>query len=249
MTSARAYALSSVEDDEAAAIAARRFITAGIEDGVPFVAGFGVLVLAAVERRSGALAAAAGTLAQADEAIANGVRYFVPNVGLERARLCRAAVEPDQAEEHAHAVLVASVEMGFRRTTVLALEELAHLSASAGSAAEAARLLGACAKARQAGGLVPNTEERRWIDDTTAAIVALLGDGAGRSAWIPTRSPPSRRTVTASASSGSSGAMPTRTTALSSAGRTAGRSGPRSSTNSSAGTPKPPGCRPYGSTI
>ena len=176
--SARAYALSSVEDDEAAAIAARRSITAGLKDGVPFVAGFGVLVLAAVERRSGALAASAGTLAQADEAIANGVQYFVPEVALERARLCRAAVAPDQAEEHAHAALVASVEMGFRKTTVLALEELAHLSASAESASEAARLLGACATARQAGGLVPTAEERRWIDDTTSTIVALLGDEA-----------------------------------------------------------------------
>src|SRR6185503_2654054 len=123
-------------------------------------------------------AAAAATLAQVDEAIANGVRYFVSDVALERARLCRAAGEPDQAEEHAHAALVAAVEMGFRKTALLALEELAHLSASAGAAAGAARLLGACRTARRTGELVPNAEERRWIDDTVTAIVAQLGDEA-----------------------------------------------------------------------
>src|SRR5205085_537733 len=169
--------LSSVEDDEAAAIAARRCITAA-EGGVPFFAGYGVLVLAAVERRSGNFAAATGTLTQADEAIANGRRFFVPDVALERARLCRAAGQPDRAEEQAHAALVAAVEMGFRKVVVLALEELAHLSASAGSGPEATRLLGACRTARQTSGLVPNSEERRWIDDTTSAIVTLLGDAA-----------------------------------------------------------------------
>jgi DNA-binding CsgD family transcriptional regulator len=137
----------------------------------------GALVLAAVERRNGDLTAAAGTLARADELIADGFQYFVPDVALERARLCRAAGQPDRAEEHAHAALVAAAEMGFRKTTVLALEELAHLSASAGSAAEAARLLGACRTART-GGLVPHAEERRWIDDTTSTIVTLLGDDA-----------------------------------------------------------------------
>jgi len=178
IAAARAHVLSSVEDDEAAAIAARRCITAGAEGGVAFFAGFGILVLAAVERRRGNFAAAAGTLTQADEAIANGQRFFVPDVGLERARLCRAAGQPDRAEEHAHAALVAAVEMGFRKVVVLTLEELAHLSASAGSAPEAARLLGACRTARQTSGLVPNAEERRWIDRTTSAIVALLGDAA-----------------------------------------------------------------------
>jgi DNA-binding CsgD family transcriptional regulator len=68
--------------------------------------------------------------------------------------------------------------MGFRKTTLLALEELAHLSASAGSASEAARLVGATQSARQKSELVPNAEEQRWIDDTTSAIVALLGDEA-----------------------------------------------------------------------
>jgi DNA-binding CsgD family transcriptional regulator len=178
MAAARAYVLSSVEEDEAAAVAARRCIIAGAECGIRFFAGYGALVLAAVERRSGDFAAAAGTLAQAGDAIASGLRYFVPDVALERARLCRAGGQPDQAEEHAHAALVAAAEMGFRKTTVLALEELAHLSASAGSAAEAARLLSACRAARQTGALAPNAEERRWIDDTTAAIAALLGDEA-----------------------------------------------------------------------
>ena len=178
MAGARAYVLSSVEDDEAAAVAAQRCMTAGAECGIPWITGFGLLVLAAVERRIGNLAAAAGALAQADEMIANGHRYFVPDVALERARLCRAGGQPDQAEEHAHAALVAAVEMGFRKTVILALEELAHLSASAGSAPEAARLLGACRTARQTGELVPNAEEPRWIDETTSAIVALLGDEA-----------------------------------------------------------------------
>ena len=177
IAAARAYVLSSVEDDEAAAVAAQRCITAA-EGGVPFFAGFGVLVLAAVERRSGNFAAATGTLAQADEAIAKGQRFFVPDVALERARLCRAAGQPDRAEEQAHAALVAAVEMGFRKVVVLTLEELAHLSASAGSGSEAARLLGACRTARRTSELVPNAEERRWIDHTTAAIVALLGDEA-----------------------------------------------------------------------
>jgi DNA-binding CsgD family transcriptional regulator len=178
ISAARAYVLSSVEDDEAAAVAAQRCITAGAEGGLPFIAVYGVLVLAGVERRRGNLAAAAGTLAQADEAIAKGLRFFVPDVALERARLCRAGGQPDRAEEHAHAALVAAVEMGFRKVVVLTLEELAHLSASAGSAPEAARLLGACRTARQTSELVPNAEERRWIDDTTSAIVALLADDA-----------------------------------------------------------------------
>ena len=176
LAAARAYVLCSLDDNEAAAVAARRCVKAGTDSGVPFLAGFGILVLAAVERRSGNFASAAGVLARADEVIANGVRYFVPDVALERARLCRAAGEPDQAEEGAHAALAVAVEMAFRRTTVLALEELAHLSASAGSAAEAARLLGACRTARQAGGLIPHAEEGRWIDETTSAVVALLGD-------------------------------------------------------------------------
>ena len=182
IASTRAYVLSSVEDDDAAGVAARRAMAAGVECGVPFIVGLGALVLAAVGRRQGDLAAAAGALGQADELIASGLRYFVPDVSLERARLSRAAGLPDQAEEHAHAALVVGVEMGFRKTTVLALEELAHLGASAASAAGAARLLGACATARQSGGLVPNAEERRWIDDTTSSIVALIGaEAAGAS--------------------------------------------------------------------
>jgi DNA-binding CsgD family transcriptional regulator len=131
-----------------------------------------------VERRRREFTSAARTLTQADAAIAEGLRFFVPDVALERSRLCRTAGQPDRAEEHAHAALVAAVEMGFGTTMVLALEELAHLSASAGSGPEAARLLGACRTARHARGLVPNSEERRWIDDTASALVGLLGDGA-----------------------------------------------------------------------
>src|SRR5207247_4691990 len=43
IAAARAYVLSSVEDDEAAAVAVRRCITAGAESGIPFIAGFGIL--------------------------------------------------------------------------------------------------------------------------------------------------------------------------------------------------------------
>jgi DNA-binding CsgD family transcriptional regulator len=68
--------------------------------------------------------------------------------------------------------------MGFRRTVMLALEELAHLGTAAGPIAEAARLLGACRAARRTTGFVPTPEERRWIDETIAAIVAVLGDEA-----------------------------------------------------------------------
>ena len=175
---ARAYILFSLEDDEAAAIAARRSITAGNEVGLPVLALHGVLVLAAIHRRRGDFAAAAETLGQVDDAVIRGFRYFVPDVALERARLCRVVAQPDRAEGHAQGALVAATDMGFHRTMVLALEELAHLGASAGSGPEAARLLGAARTARQTGGLVPNSEERRWIDATTIAIVALLGDRA-----------------------------------------------------------------------
>ncbi len=178
MSAARAHVLSSIDDDDAAAIAAERCIAASQEVGVAFTAGSGVLVLAAVERRRGNFDAAAATLNRADDAIAKGVRGSVPDLTLERARLCRAAGLPDRAEEHAHAALVLGLEMGFRRTTALVLEELAHLSASAGSAPEGARLLGACRTARQAMGLVPSREEQRWIEDTTSAIGALLADEA-----------------------------------------------------------------------
>jgi len=174
---ARAYVSSSVEDDEAAVVAARACIAASAEV-VPFISLYGVLVLAAVQRRRREFASAATTLTQAEDAIVKGFRFWVPDVALERARLCRAAGQPDRAEDHAHTALVAAVEIGFRKTTVLALEELAHLSASAGSGPEAARLLGACRTARQTTELVANAEERRWIDETTSAIVAVLADEA-----------------------------------------------------------------------
>jgi len=64
----------------------------------------GVLVLAAVERRRREFASAARTLTQADDAIAKGFRFFVPDVALERSRLCRAAGQPDRAEEQLDAV-------------------------------------------------------------------------------------------------------------------------------------------------
>ena len=175
---ARAYVLASVGDDAAAAVAAQRSITVAGESGVLVFAGYGMLVLAAVERRSGNFAAAARTLSQADEAITKGLRLFAPDVALEWARLSRAGGQPDRAEEQAHTALMTAVEMGFRRSSMLALEELAHLSASAGSASEAARLLGACRAARSASSLVPNSEGRRWIDSSTSAIVALLGEEA-----------------------------------------------------------------------
>ena len=172
----RAYVFSAVEDNEAAAAYARRCVAASAEV-CPFFTVYGVLVLAAVERRRREFASAARILTQADDAIANGFRYFVADVALERSRLCRAAGQPDRAEEHAHAALVAAVEMGVGKAMVLALEELAHLSASAGSGPEAARMLGASRTARTAKQLVPNSEERRWIDDTASALVGLLGDG------------------------------------------------------------------------
>ena len=179
MSGARAHILSSIEDDEAAAVAAERCIVASQEVGVAFTAGLGVLHLAAVERRRGDFDAAAATLSRADDSIAKGVRGSVPDLSLERVRLCRAAGLPDRAEEHAHAALVIAVEMGFRRTALLVLEELAHLSTSAGSAPEGARLLGACRTARQTMGLVPTREEQRWIDDTVSVVGALLGEEAG----------------------------------------------------------------------
>jgi DNA-binding CsgD family transcriptional regulator len=179
MSGARAYVLASIDDDEAAAIAAERCITASQDVGVGFTAGLGVLLLAAVERRRGDFDAVAATLNRADDSIAKGVRGCVPDLTLERARLCRAAGLPDRAEEHAHVALVTALDMGFRRTTVLVLEELAHVSTSAGSAPEGARLLGACRTARQEMRLVPTREEQRWINDTVSAISALLGDEAG----------------------------------------------------------------------
>jgi len=176
MFAARAYLLSSVGDDEGAGVAAQQCITDGEGGGVPMMAMYGVLVAAAVQRRRDDFAGAAATLAHGDAAIAKGLRLSLPDVTLERARLSRATGQPDRAEEHAHDALVTAVEMGFRKTTVLALEELAYLSASAGSAPEAARLLGACRTARQTMGLVPTREEHCWIDHAASAI-DLLGDG------------------------------------------------------------------------
>jgi DNA-binding CsgD family transcriptional regulator len=137
--------------------------------------GYGLLTEAAVLRRSGDFSAAGAALAEVEEMIHIGHRLYAVDNALERARLSRALSEPDRAEENAHASLVAAFETGFRRTVLLALEELAHLSAAAGSAGEAARLLGASRSARRATGIVPTTEERRWIDETTTAIVARLG--------------------------------------------------------------------------
>jgi DNA-binding CsgD family transcriptional regulator len=178
LTAARAYVLSSVENDEAAAEAARRCLETGAKAGIPFISMYGGLVLAAVERRRRDFASAAASLGTVDEVIAKGLRFFVPDVALERARLYRAAGQPDRAEECAHAALAAAVEMGFGRVMVLALEELAHLGAAAGAAADAARLIAACGAARQRRCLVPTSEERRWIDETTAAIATVLGDDA-----------------------------------------------------------------------
>jgi predicted ATPase/class 3 adenylate cyclase/DNA-binding CsgD family transcriptional regulator len=178
MAAARAYVHCTGGDDESAAIAAQRCMESGEAGGVPVIAMYGVLAMAAVGRRRGDFAGAVATLTRGDDVAAKGLRLFIPDVILERARLCRAGGRPDQAEEHAHAALLAAVEMGFRKTAVLALEELAHLCVSAGSAHEAARLISACRTARLAGELVPNAEERRWIDETAGVIVGLLGDEA-----------------------------------------------------------------------
>ncbi|MGH9012190.1 MAG: helix-turn-helix transcriptional regulator, partial [Acidimicrobiia bacterium] len=177
MAVARAYVLSSLHDDEAAATAARHCIDRAREGGLLFDAGYGILVTAAVRRRAGDVEGAVAALAEADEAIAGGHRFFVVDTALERARLWRATGEPDRAEESAHGALVTAMETGYRRSGLLALEELAHLSAAAGSLQEAARLLGACQAARQRMTLVPTPEEGRWADETTAVIVARLGDG------------------------------------------------------------------------
>ena len=175
MAAARAYVLSSVEDDTGADLAARHCLVRSREGGFPF-AGYGVLVTAAVLRRAGDFSAAQSALAEADEIIERGHRLFAVDTALERARLWRAIGEPDRAEDSAHAALAAAFETGFRRTVVVALEELTHLSAAAGSINDATRLLMACQAARRVIGLVPTAEERRWIDETTAAVVAHLGD-------------------------------------------------------------------------
>jgi DNA-binding CsgD family transcriptional regulator len=176
MAAAQAYVLASIEDDEAAATAARHCVTRAREGGVQHLGGYGILVTATVLRRAGDFGAAQAALAEADELIGRGHGLFAVDTGIERARLWRARGEPDRAEEKAHATLVAASDTGFRRIVVIALEELAHLSAAAGSINEAARLLGACQAARRATGLVPTAEERRWIDETTTAVIARLGD-------------------------------------------------------------------------
>ena len=177
-TAARAYVLSSVENDAEAASAARRCVARAREGGVLFIAGYGILVLAAVLRRAGDIAAANGALAELEDMIEAGHRLFAVDTPVERSRTYRAGGEPDRAEESAHLGLVTGMAAGFHRSVVFALEELAHLGAAAGAGSEAARLLGACAALRQAMGLVPSGEERHWIEETMAAIGARVGDEA-----------------------------------------------------------------------
>jgi DNA-binding CsgD family transcriptional regulator len=135
-----------------------------------------MLVIAAVSRRSGVFVAAAAALDEAEALVDSGQGLFSADTDLERARLWRVVGEPDRAEEDAHAALRTAFEGGFRRTVILALEELAHLGAASGSIHEAARLLGACRAARGSAGLVPTAEEQRWLDDTGTAIGAGLGE-------------------------------------------------------------------------
>jgi DNA-binding CsgD family transcriptional regulator len=174
LAGARAYVLAAIDRDAEALAAARHCTERSFTGGVPAYAGFGLLVSAAVLRRTGDLSGAVP--AELDALIAQGCGLFAPETALERARLFRALGEPDRAEETAHAALVTAVEGDFRRVAVLALEELAHLAGAAGTVNEAARLLGACRTARRMTGLVPNGEQRRWIEQTTAAVVARLGD-------------------------------------------------------------------------
>jgi hypothetical protein len=116
---------------------------------VPFCAGWGILVTAAVLRRVGDFDGARAALTEADELIGAGYGVFAAEIGLERARLFRAAGEPDQAEETAHASLLTAVEGGFRRVALLAVEELAHL---AGVAAATTKRPGCSAPAGACGG-------------------------------------------------------------------------------------------------
>ncbi|MGH9010388.1 MAG: hypothetical protein ACRDYF_11160, partial [Acidimicrobiia bacterium] len=190
VTSARTYVLCSIEDDVAAASAASYCIAAGSKVGIPFVTVYGQLALAAIRRRAADVAGAAAALTEADEAVAQRARYFMPDAALEWARLWRVRGEPDRAEEQAHAALLVAVEMGFRCTVVRALEELVHLGASAGSSSEAARLLGACRSAREAMGVVPT---KPWPMPAGPA-----GSGAARRPVGAASRPPSGRSWTSS---------------------------------------------------
>jgi DNA-binding CsgD family transcriptional regulator len=182
LAAAEAYVLATAGRDEAAAPAAARSAERARQDGAPSFAGYGLLVTAAVRRRAGQFDRARAALSELDEMIDRGHGLFAAETGLERARLWRAMGEPDRAEETAHTALIAAFETGFRRVVLLALEELAYIAGASGAVNQAARILGACRAMRHVAGLVPSAEERRWIDGTTAAIVARLGDEAAEGA-------------------------------------------------------------------
>jgi tetratricopeptide (TPR) repeat protein len=176
MALARTYLQVSVGDPGAAS-AARHFVDLATAAGIQITRSYALPLLAASLRPLGDLEGAMRALDAADEIVAGGCRIQAADVLLQRARVLRMAGKPDRAEETAHGALLTASDMGFGRAVTLALEELAHLTV-VGSAPEAARLLGASAAARRSQGLVPNAEERGWIDDTMTALSARLGEGA-----------------------------------------------------------------------
>ena len=100
---------------------------------------------------------------------------------LGRAALARDAVR--EAEAHLHEALAIAARRDFRRQTLATLESLAQVAALTGSAAEAARLLGAAEAARAESGSVRWPPAPDVWDSVEAGLRAELGDAEYVTAW------------------------------------------------------------------
>ena len=91
--------------------------------------------------------------------------------------------EAVKAEEHLHEALAVAHRRGFRLQTLNALEALAHIAAISSSPAEAARLLGAVAFAREQWGLVRWPQQSAVWARVEADVRARLGDDSFATCW------------------------------------------------------------------
>ncbi len=133
--------------------------------------------LAAALRALGATDDAATVAARA---LASARELGMPKVeadALEQLALLR------QAEDLHHEALAVRTDRGLWPSTVDSLEALAGLACAAGSVEEAARLLGACARARAAMGLPPaatdlglaQTQPAAWAEGASLSLVDAIG--------------------------------------------------------------------------
>jgi DNA-binding CsgD family transcriptional regulator len=138
----------------------------------------------------GAALGAAGRSQEAEavleHALAVARRLGMPRVvaeALEQQANLAAADDPDRAVDLHHQALAERVEHGLRTFYVDSLDALAMLAAQAEPAPEAARVLAASDRARQAMACPRDPVHQRARDAAVAGLRAALGDRAFAGSW------------------------------------------------------------------